>query len=226
MNSSNKRTALIAGASGLVGGHCLQSLLNSPVYEKVIALSRQPLTLTHEKLECLIVDFEQIESETSHLVCDDVFCCLGTTIKKAGSQTNFRKVDFDYCLGLAMVGKRGRAEHFLLISAIGARAKSGIFYSRVKGELEQAIEELGFGRFSVFQPSLLAGERKDTRRAEAIGLKLTAKLSSLLVGPLSDYSVIEAKDLGAAMVSAAQAGVSHEVSGAQRLRYREIMKYL
>ena len=226
MNNPNERVALIAGATGLVGRHCLQLLLDNPLYGKVIALTRQPFTFSHSKLECKIIDFDQLAAQTGPLSCDDVFCCLGTTIKVAGSQANFRKVDFHYCLELAKLGERSGAEHFLLVSAIGARAKSSIFYSRVKGELEQSIELLQFDRFSIFHPSLLAGHREKSRRAEALGLKLTKKLSSVLIGSLSDYSVIEAKDLGQAMVAVAQAYSVNKNSGIQRLKYRSIMEYL
>jgi len=213
-----------------VGGHCLGALLNNDRYGKVIALTRQPLLITHPKLEIRLVDFDELLNGSSEingsteLVCDDVFCCLGTTIKQAGSRDNFRKVDFEYCLGLAKLSRQGGAEHFLLISALGASAKSPIFYSRVKGELERAIETLGFTRYSVFQPSFLAGERKDTRRAEAIGIECALKLSSLLVGPFADCSVIKAEDLGAAMVFTALQNTESEMLGTRRLKYREIMR--
>jgi len=223
MNKTSQRTALIAGATGLVGGHCLRALLNNDQYGKVIALTRQPLSITHPKLDNQVIDFDELLSGSMELVCDDVFCCLGTTIKQAGSRENFRKVDFAYCLGLAKLSMQGGAEHFLLISAVGASAKSPVFYSRVKGELEQAIEALGFTRYSVFQPSFLAGERKDTRRAEAIGIEYALKLSSLLVGPFANYSVIKAEDLAAAMVSAALVDTESEMPGARRLKYRKIM---
>jgi len=165
-------------------------------------------------------------SEVDSIACDDVFCCLGTTIKQAGSQENFRKVDYDYCLSLAMLGKQAGAEHYLLISAIGSSAKSLVFYSRVKGELEQAVSEVGYDRVSIFQPSFLAGLREDTRRAEAAGINLTLKLSTLLVGPFADYSVIKAEDLGAAMVCTALADTQSKEQTAKRLKYRKIMKSL
>jgi len=223
MNESSQSIALIAGATGLVGGHCLRLLLDCGRYRKVIALTRQPLSLSHPKLDNRVVDFDDLLNQSGELKCDDVFCCLGTTIKQAGSRENFRKVDFDYCVDLAKLGIQGGARHFLLVSAIGASAKSPIFYSRVKGELEQAIEAQGFARYSVFQPSFLAGERKDTRRAEAIGIEWALKLSSLLVGPFADYSVIKAEELAAAMVSAALVDTEREVPGARRLKYRKIM---
>ncbi len=223
MNKSGQRTALLAGATGLVGSHCLRLLLNNQNYDKVIALTRRPLTLLHEKLDNRVIDFDNAVDNTLELSCDDVFCCLGTTIKQAGSRDNFRKVDFDYCLDLAKIGIRGGAKHFLLVSAIGASAKSPIFYSRVKGEVEQAIEALAYERFCIFQPSLLVGERKDTRRAEAIGIECALKLSSLLVGPFANYSAIKADDLAAAMVSRALLDPEDTKVATQRLKYRRIM---
>jgi len=223
-NKPSQRIALIAGATGLVGGHCLRALLENELYGKVIALTRQPLLIKHPKLDCRVVDFNDLLAASGELQCDDVFCCLGTTIKQAGSRENFRKVDFDYCMDLAKLGIKSGAGHFLLISAIGASAKSPVFYSRVKGELEQAIEALGFARYSVFQPSFLAGERKETRRAEAIGIEWALKLSSLLVGPFADYSVIKAEALAAAMVATALMDTESQVSGTRRLKYRKIMQ--
>lgn len=120
INESSQRIALIAGATGLVGGHCLLFLLNNDLYVKVIALTWRPLSLYREKLDNRVIGFDDMLNESSELICDDVFCCLGTTIKQAGNRTNFRKVDFDYCLDLAKLGTEGGAEHFLLISVIGA----------------------------------------------------------------------------------------------------------
>lgn len=224
MSESNQRTALIAGATGLVGDHCLSLLLDSDMYGRVVALTRRPLSISHEKLDNRVIDFDNMFADINELSCDDVFCCLGTTIKQAGSQANFRKVDFDYCLALAKLGLQSGAEHFLLISAVGARVNSRIFYSRVKGELERAIEILGYDQYSIFQPSFLVGEREDTRQAESIGIKFALKLSSLLVGPFADYSAIKAVDLAAAMVSTALLDTEGEMSGLRRLKYRRIMQ--
>lgn len=224
MTESNQRTALIAGATGLVGDHCLRFLLNNDRYGKVIALTRRPLSLSHEKLDNRVIDFDNILDGSSDLACDDVFCCLGTTIKQAGSQANFRKVDFDYCLALAKLGLQSGAEHFLLISAVGTSAKSRIFYSRVKGELEQAVEILAYDRCSIFQPSFLVGERDKVRRAESLGIKFALKLSTLLVGPFANYAAIRADDLAAAMVSAALLDTGGEMPRVRRLSYRKIMQ--
>src|SRR2546422_227594 len=137
-----RRTALLAGATGLVGGHVLRLLLADESYQKITVLSRRGLPVTSPKLQQRLIDFDHLADLDVPRV-DDVFCCLGTTIKKAGSQEAFRKVDFGYVEALARIAARAGAKQFLLVSAIGADAKSRVFYSRVKGETEAAGEARG-----------------------------------------------------------------------------------
>lgn len=129
----NDRTALLLGATGLVGGHCLNFLLNDESYGRVSVLGRRPLEREHPKLEQHLVDFDRLENSAELIQAQDVFCCLGTTIKKAGSQEAFRRVDFEYPLQSARVAARQGAERFLIVTAIGADPGSRIFYNRVKG---------------------------------------------------------------------------------------------
>ena len=133
------KTALIAGHSGLVGGELLQLLLNSDKYNKVIAVGRREIDVQHPKLTQQIVDFNKLEIDGK---VDDIFCCLGTTIKKAGSQEKFRLVDYQYPINLGLAGLKAGASAYLLVSAHGASANSSIFYSRVKGEVEEGIQSL------------------------------------------------------------------------------------
>jgi uncharacterized protein YbjT (DUF2867 family) len=135
---------------------------------------------------------------------DDVFCCLGTTIKKAGSQAAFRKVDFTYAYEAAQLAVQQGAEHFLLVSSLGADANSSVFYSRVKGELEIAIAALPFAAVSIFQPSLLLGERAEFRFGERLAEPLAKVLSVFLLGPLRKYRAIEAHTVAAAMIHVAK----------------------
>ena len=138
------RTAIVAGASGLVGAHCLRRLLASGLHEHVVAFVRGPLNTTHKRLEQRTVDYERLGRMSAFPRVQDVFCCLGTTMKKAGSEAAFRKVDYEYVVRLAETSLRTGADHFYLVSAIGADSKSRVFYTRVKGEAEDSVAKLGF----------------------------------------------------------------------------------
>jgi uncharacterized protein YbjT (DUF2867 family) len=195
------KTALIAGASGLTGGYLLTQLLDDPEYSTVIAYVRKSSGLTHPKLKEILVDWETL---LEPVAAEDVFCCLGTTIKKAGSQEAFRRVDYDYPLQLAQLQYRGGSQQFLLVSAMGADAKSAIFYSRVKGELENALQSIGYKSLHIFRPSFIAGPRKESRPGEKIGLAIFSLLSPLFIGPLKKYAPIQAEHIARAMLRTAQ----------------------
>ena len=162
------KTALLSGATGLVGSHCLNLLLADPFYRKVVVLTRRPLgaVVANPKLDQRIVDFEQLGDFMVRLQVDHVFSALGTTIAKAGSQEAFRRVDFDYPLAIARAGLDAGAEHLVLVSSLGADPDGRVFYLKVKGELEAAISEIGYRGLTYLRPSLLVGERKEPRLAE------------------------------------------------------------
>ena len=197
------RTALIAGASGLVGSHLLRLLLQSERYSQVISVGRRELPLIHPKLDQQVVDFDDLKKYKSELVADDVFCCLGTTIKKAGSKEAFYKVDHTYVLRLAEITLEKNATQFLVVSAMGANAGSMIFYNKVKGEMERDVQQLGFPTIHIFQPSLLLGEREEHRTGEEMGAMLMKPLSRLMLGPLRKYRPIQAETVAKAMLQAA-----------------------
>jgi uncharacterized protein YbjT (DUF2867 family) len=197
------KTALIVGATGLVGKNCLYQLLETKEYSRVIALVRKPLAIKHHQLEQVIVDFDQLQHYKDKMTADDVFCCLGTTIGVAGSQENFRKVDFDYPLQVAEICLNNGAQQFLLVSAMGANAASSIFYNKVKGEIENAIDKLNYSSLQIFQPSLLLGNRKEVRVGELIGKVVMKGLGFLFIGPIKKYKAIEAETVAKAMVKAA-----------------------
>lgn len=200
----NKRRALLLGASGLIGGHCLTLLLQDDTYNEVVILVRKKLPQTHPKLTQHIVNFDGLHEHADWFQAHDVFCCLGTTIKKAGSQEAFRKVDFSYAYKAAQLAASNGVEHFLLVSSLGADANSSVFYSRVKGELEIAVSTLSFAAVSIFQPSLLLGERAEFRLGERIAEPVMKALSFLLLGPLRKYRAIEAGTVAAAMIEVAK----------------------
>ena len=194
------RTALIAGASGLVGGFLLRQLLDSPEYGRVVALGRRPLDLAHPKLAQVTSDFATLEKTAADLRCDDAFCCLGTTIRKAGSQAAFRAVDHVAVLAFAWAARRNGAGRFFVVTALGADARSRVFYNRVKGETEEALAVLDFKTLAIFRPSLLLGPRAETRRGERVGAAFMWLAEPLLLGPLRKYRAIQAEVVARAMV--------------------------
>jgi uncharacterized protein YbjT (DUF2867 family) len=198
------RTSIIAGATGLVGSHVLRLLLADPVWTRVVTLGRRATSPRHDKLEQRIVDLGALESLPDLPHADDVFCCLGTTIKQAGSQDGFRRVDHDYVVALARAGVRAGATQFLLVSAIGADPASRVFYSRVKGETEAAVRRLPYHGAQIFRPSLLLGERAQVRLGERIAALVAPLLSPVLVGPLRRYRPIHADTLARAMLQIAK----------------------
>lgn len=164
--------ALIAGATGLVGGSLLDLLLNDDRYSKVISLQRSQATLIHPKLVTVETDFTDLE-EIMLPIVTDVFCCLGTTIKNAGSKEQFRKVDYSFPLALAQRAAKANATHFLVITAMGANASSNFFYNKVKGELEEQLAAIkDIPTISVLRPSLLLGKRAEKRIGESVGIAL------------------------------------------------------
>jgi uncharacterized protein YbjT (DUF2867 family) len=195
-----ERTAIMAGASGLVGEQCLRHLLARGMHEKVVAFVRGPLNITHKRLEQRTIDYERLGRMSAFPRVQDVFCCLGTTIKKAGSEAAFRLVDYEYVVRLAETSRRSGADHFYLVSAVGADPNSRIFYSRVKGEAERAVGRLGFAGLHVFRPSFLIGKRSERRPGEAVGIAAARLVSIVLVGAARKYRPIRAETVARAMV--------------------------
>lgn len=200
-----KKTALIAGASGLVGAECLQLLLADEArYAQVISIGRRRLPLDHPRLVQYVVDFADLEKERLRLIADDVYCCLGTTIRQAGSPEAFYRVDYTYVVTLAALLGSNFASQFLVVSALGADAHSGIFYNRVKGEMEDAVRQTPFRAIHLFRPSLLLGERPTPRLGERIVGGVLWALGPLLVGPLDRYRPVAARAVAEAMLAAAR----------------------
>lgn len=198
------KTALLAGASGLVGNELLHILLNSPHYKEVKVLVRRPLDMAHEKLEQVVTDFDKLDDYANHFDVDDVYCCLGTTIKKAGSQSAFKKVDYEYPLKMAELAKSQQVKNFLIITALGADAESKVFYSRTKGQLQVRLKKTGLTALHIFQPSLLLGDRQEFRLGEKAATVLSPAISKLLKGKMKKYKPVEARNVALAMYEVAQ----------------------
>jgi uncharacterized protein YbjT (DUF2867 family) len=191
------RTALLVGATGLIGSFLLERLLASPHYSRVTVWVRREIGKTHPKLTVEIVDFERLARQP--LEAEDVYCCLGTTIKQAGSQKAFNHVDFDYTVALAGAEARSGARRYLVGSALGANKRSRVFYNRVKGEMEAAVRIAAVPRTWIFRPSLLSGPRREARLGETVGLVLGKVLGPLL----GKYRPIHADKVAAAMIRTA-----------------------
>lgn len=202
MSEKNTKTALLIGATGLIGKQVLQNLLESPDYGEVRALTRKSLNIRHPKLAEIIFDFDS--PDKAAVKADDIFCCLGTTIKKAGSQEAFRKVDLEYPLKIASIAKINGAEKYLIVSSMGADSKSVFFYNRVKGEVQDKLASFNFDSLHILQPSLLLGEREERRLGEKVGEVLAKLLGPLMSGSLKKYKAIDSAKVARAMVVLAQ----------------------
>jgi uncharacterized protein YbjT (DUF2867 family) len=198
--------ALLAGASGLVGTELLRLLLQVDDYNRVHALSRRPLALDHPRLANRIVNFDDLPARLKGLACDDAFCCLGSTIAKAGSQAAFRAVDLDLVVAFAQAARTAGARRLVLVSSVAADAAAKNFYLRVKGEAERAIGGLGFASLDVLQPALLLGSRRELRPLELMASVLMPLLNPLLRGRLAPYRPIAVGDVALAMLGAARSG--------------------
>ncbi len=202
-NVRSGQKALIIGATGLVGRYCLEGLLETPQYSEVIALVRKPCNLDHPKLREVLTDFQNIGDLLSTVEVNDVFCCLGTTIKKAGSRESFRKIDFELVVNIAEIMRQLGAQQFLVISAMGANKESKIFYNQVKGEMEEAVQMLRYPCLRIIRPSLLLGAREEFRLGEEIGVILAHLLKHILIGGMKKYRPVEAQSVAAFMVKIA-----------------------
>ena len=204
MASNEPKVALLAGASGFVGGYVLDSLLDAPDFSRVFAISRRPLGREHSRLANRIVQFEKLETQLKGTQCQVAFCCLGTTMKQAGSEKAFRAVDYDLVLSFARAAKAAQAQRFVIVTAAAADPRSKNFYLRVKGEVEQALEGMGFPALDILQPGLLLG----WRRGELRPLELLASAFMPLVNPFLGGARIGLRGIPARTVAAAAVGAA------------------
>lgn len=184
---------IIAGASGLVGNILLQELIKDSNFSEIIILVRKKIKIESKKVKQIIFNFQDIENYKKLEPTDIIFCCLGTTIKIAKSKENFKKVDFEYPLLLA---KNVKTKNFTVISSMGANKKSLVFYSKVKGELEEELKKLNFASLNIFRPSQLSGERKVKRKAEVISEKIMKVFHFMIP---KNFDLIKAETVAKAM---------------------------
>ncbi|WP_426092773.1 oxidoreductase [Flavobacterium sp. DSR3-2] len=198
------KTALIIGSTGLIGSELLNLLLDSNDYLKVITFVKRDTGIKHPKLTQHIIDFDKPETYKDLVVGNDFFCTIGTTIKKAGSKEAFRKVDFGYPKQFAAFALQNKVKNYLIISSLGANAKSGNFYLKTKGEIQDFLKDCDFESVDVLQPSLLLGNRTEFRLGEKVGAFFMKTLSFLFVGNLKKYKPIESKTVATALLKIAQ----------------------
>lgn len=210
-------TATIIGSTGLIGNFLLNELLNDNYYDTVKILIRRPIEFTHPKLEKKIVDFNDSDSLLVALSNSDViFCSIGTTQKKVnGDKDAYRKIDFDIPVNIARFSKMTDCEKFILVSSVGANSKSNNFYLKLKGEVEDTVNEIGLNSTHIMRPSLLLGDRKEKRMGEGISKKIMPIFSFLIP---SKYKPIHGKDVAKAMVSASK----YEKEGAFVYHYADM----
>ena len=226
-------TVLIAGATGLVGREAVPACLQDVGVPEVCALVRRPLNLDavlgplftqapaitpaqRARFQAIQADFQRLDREPAAFQVDTVFCALGTTIRQAGSQQVFRQVDFDAPLQIARLAHAQGAKRFLLVSALGASSSSRVFYNRIKGELEDAVSAIGFEQFVIARPSLLDGERTESRPAEHIGVMLAKAFGCLI--PESHRPVHVRQVARALLLDARESGPGRRVLTNARMR--------
>ena len=218
MAEGDGSVALLAGASGLTGGLALDALLTAPDVSRVIAVTRRPLGREHPRLANRIVQFERLESQLKGSAADVALCCLGTTLRKAGSQQRFRAVDVDAVLTFARAAKAANARRFVVMSSVGADPRVRNFYLRTKGDMEEELEGIGFESLDILQPSMLLAWRAEMRPLELVAGALMPLIAPLMRGKYLPYRAIGARTVAAAMLGATRSGRR----GVQRYTYEGI----
>ncbi len=210
--------AIIIGASGLTGSSLTTQLLENKQFETVLLLVRKPLSIKHDKLRQQVVDFSNADQLQQYVHGDVMFCCIGTTIKMAGSQAAFTKVDYDIPVDCAKAALQNGVQKVVLISSVGASSASSNFYLQTKGKVEDALCSMQFSATHIFQPSFLMGDRKERRIGEKMAGVIFSGLSFLLFGGLKKYRPINIQQLAKAMMLA---GLS-DAKGVHMHRWEEI----
>ncbi len=196
-----EKTVIVFGATGLIGSHLVKELIKNPDTSRIIIYSRSSLKISHYKIVERIIDLDELIDFDPQDNPHAVYCCLGTTLKKAGSKEMFKKVDHDYPVKIAQMAKKNGIKQYIVISSIGADAGSRNFYLRVKGEMENDVLNIGIPRTIFFRPSFLLGKRDEFRLGEEVGKVMIKLINPFLRGKLKKYKPIKAKDIAKAMVN-------------------------
>lgn len=219
MPDSEPKIVLLAGANGLVGNYAIDVLLDAPDIGRVLAVSRRPLGREHPRLANRIVQqFENLEAQLKGMTCHVAVCCLGTTLRLAGSEEAFRRVDVDYVLAFARAAKAAGAQRFIVVSSAAADLQSKRFYLRTKAEMEEAVARIGFESLDILQPGPLLSLRNQMRVLELGALLVMPWMNPFLRGERAAFRGISAKTVAAAIVGASRSGRK----GVQRYTYAGI----
>jgi uncharacterized protein YbjT (DUF2867 family) len=194
------RTAIVFGATGMVGNILLEELINSADYSVIKIFVREPTGISEPKVQEIITDVSDPASYSAEITGDDIFICLGTTIKKAGSVANMEKIDRDLPVQIAGLARKNGIKNIAVVSSIGAAKTSRNYYLRIKGEMETGILKLDFDNTVIVRPSMLLGERKERRRGEMVGKVVMKTFQPVLIGKLLKYRAIHAGDVARAMI--------------------------
>lgn len=214
-----KKTAVVFGGTGLVGGELIHELIKHSDYDKIIAVLRRPLDLTDTKLEQLICpDFARLSEFKEALHANDYFCCLGTTIKNAGSQKAFRQVDFSIPVHIAQLAEELSVANLVVVSSMGANRKSSNFYLRTKGQMERTVHKTFSGNLKILRPSLLMGRRMEHRLAEKMLILLMDIFGPFFVGLLRKYRGNPVAVVAKAMIALTSAAKEKVVYEADELK--------
>lgn len=220
----HRKTAVVLGATGLIGQHLVQELLQNEFFSKVRILVRRPLTINHPKADIQVVNFNDEKDIAARIdIGDVIFCCIGTTRKKVkGNKTEYRKVDYDIPIITARLGIQHGFNQFLIVSAIGANPIAANFYLQLKGCIEEDVTALPFESIHIFRPSILLGKREEFRFGENFGKVVMNAISFIFLGAWRKYKPIAAADVAKAMVAAA----NKEIAGVHMYEYDQMQKLI
>lgn len=213
-----KKTAIILGATGLTGSILLEKLLNDDRYKTIKLFSRKEIDGLPLKVKQFIGDILELEKFKKDFIADVVFCCIGTTAKKTPDKIHYKKIDFGIPVTAAKLSKANGIPKFIVVSALGANAKSSIFYNKTKGEMEHAVLSEKIERTYILRPSIIGGNRQESRIGEKIGLVVFKLLNPLFFGKLKKYRITKAEDIAQAMIKLANSNsektivTSHQIA--------------
>lgn len=219
------KSALIIGATGLTGGILLNELLSDERYSEIHVLSRRPLSMQHSKLHEHLMDFQNLEAFQSLFSGDECYCCIGTTKAKTPDKKKYRQIDFDIPVNAARLCKQNRIKTFVVMSSLGADAGSSVFYSRIKGQMEQAVLDQKIEKTIVVRPSLIAGTRNERRVGEQIAKVMMDFINPLLVGRLKAYQSIHPKTIAKAMINLANNPIEKSIFTSDELKAKATNDY-
>ena len=206
-----KKTAIILGATGLVGGHLLQKLIDDERYETIKLFSRSKIENLPSKVKQFIGDLLELEQFKSDFTADEIYCCIGTTKSKTQDKTLYKKIDHGIPVAASKLAKANAINTFLVISAMGANKNSAVFYNKTKGEMERDVLQENIKNTFILRPALIGGERNENRTFEKMGLKFFKVIQPLLTGKLKNYKIVNAATIAQAMLNLANTNEHNEV---------------